>query len=91
MACKGFWECLLTLFNFVLTATGLAMVGYGTYLLVEWNRVASVGDPSPPASNELEFLELGRPMLVAMSVSSSFFDHLLEAWYGIYLIHFFLC
>ncbi|XP_074588244.1 tobamovirus multiplication protein 2A-like [Curcuma longa] len=81
MACKGFWECLLKLFNLVLTATGLAMVGYGIYLLVEWNRVASGGDTALPVSNDLEFSKLGRPMLVAMSLSSSFFDRLLEAWF----------
>ncbi|KAG6521225.1 hypothetical protein ZIOFF_018291 [Zingiber officinale] len=80
MACKGFWECLLKLFNLVLMAAGLAMVGYGIYLLVEWNRVGSGGDPALPVSNDLEFSKLGRPMLVAMSVSSSFFSHLLEAW-----------
>ncbi|KAG6518340.1 hypothetical protein ZIOFF_021744 [Zingiber officinale] len=80
MACKGFWECLLKLFNLVLMAAGLAMVGYGIYLLVEWNRVVSGGGPALPVSNDLEFSKLGRPMLVAMSVSSSFFSHLLEAW-----------
>ncbi|XP_042409075.1 tobamovirus multiplication protein 2A-like [Zingiber officinale] len=87
MACKGFWECLLKLLNFVLTVTGLAMVGYGIYLLVEWNKIAAGGggdDAAPPASNDLEFLKLGRPMLVAVSFSSSFLDYLPKAWF-IYL------
>ncbi|KAG6501842.1 hypothetical protein ZIOFF_041726 [Zingiber officinale] len=82
MACKGFWECLLKLLNFVLTVTGLAMVGYGIYLLVEWNKIAAGGggdDAAPPASNDLEFLKLGRPMLVAVSFSSSFLDYLPKA------------
>lgn len=93
MACKGFWECLLKLLNFVLTVTGLAMVGYGIYLLVEWNKIAAGGDgddSAPPVSNDLEFLKLGRPMLVAMSFSSSFLDHLPKAWCGIDLILIFL-
>ncbi|XP_074585764.1 tobamovirus multiplication protein 2A-like [Curcuma longa] len=87
MACKGFWECLLKLFNFVLTVTGLAMVGYGIYLLVQWNKIASGGDggdPVSPTSNDLEVLKLGRPMLIAVFSSSSFLDHLPKAWF-IYL------
>ncbi|WOK98940.1 tobamovirus multiplication protein 2A [Canna indica] len=87
MACKRFWECLLQLLNFLLTLTGLAIVGYGLYLLLEWNKVASGGDgdhPIFPMSNDPEFLRLGRPMLVAVSLSSSFLDHLPQAWF-IYL------
>ncbi|KAG6497560.1 hypothetical protein ZIOFF_045461 [Zingiber officinale] len=84
MACKGFWECLLKLFNFVLTVTGLAMVGYGIYLLVLWNKIAPGGDPVSPTSNDLEVLKLGRPMLIAVFSSSSFLDHLPKAWF-IYL------
>ncbi|URD94877.1 tetraspanin family [Musa troglodytarum] len=87
MACKGFWECLLKLLNFILTLAGLAMVGYGVYLLVEWNKVASGSDghdPASPTSSDSEFLKLGRPMLVAVSLSSSFLDHLPKAWF-IYL------
>ncbi|EYU17844.1 hypothetical protein MIMGU_mgv1a0124671mg, partial [Erythranthe guttata] len=29
MACKGFWECLLKLLNFLLVLVGLCMIGYG--------------------------------------------------------------
>ncbi|XP_065034705.1 tobamovirus multiplication protein 2A-like isoform X1 [Musa acuminata AAA Group] len=87
MACKGFWECLLKLLNFILTLAGLAMVGYGVYLLVEWNKVASGSDgedPASPTSSDSEFLKLGRPILVAVSLSSSFLDYLPKAWF-IYL------
>lgn len=89
MACKGFWECLLKLLNFILTLAGLAVVGYGVYLLVEWNKVASGSDgddPGSPTSSDSEFLKLGRPILVAVSLSSSFLDYLPKAWYGI--LHF---
>ncbi|WOL07131.1 tobamovirus multiplication protein 2A [Canna indica] len=86
MACKGFWECLLKLLNFLLTVTGLAMVGYGIYLLVEWNKVASGDDSDEPVSpsSDPDFLKLGRPMLIAVSLSSSFIDNLPKAWF-IYL------
>ncbi|RWW77459.1 hypothetical protein BHE74_00014376 [Ensete ventricosum] len=90
MACKGFWECLLKLLNVILTLAGLAMVGYGVYLLVEWNKIASGSDgddAASPTSSDSEFLKLGRPMLVAVSLSSSFLDYLPKAWYGI--LHFF--
>lgn len=89
MACKGFWECLLKLLNFLLTLTGLAMVGYGIYLLVIWNKASSssVGeDLALPTGGDPEFFKLGRPMLVAVSLSSSFLDHLPKAWYGMLLI-----
>ncbi|CAL9052340.1 tobamovirus multiplication protein 2A [Musa acuminata AAA Group] len=88
MACRGLWECLLKLLNFLLTLTGLAMVGYGVYLLVEWNRVSSSDDddePISPTGDNPEFLTFGRPMLVAVSLSSSFLDKLPKAWF-IYLI-----
>ncbi|KAJ7952645.1 tobamovirus multiplication protein 2A-like [Quillaja saponaria] len=38
MACRGCLECLLKLLNFLLTLVGLAMVGYGIYLLVEYKK-----------------------------------------------------
>ncbi|RWW51982.1 hypothetical protein BHE74_00041631 [Ensete ventricosum] len=89
MACNGFWECLLKLLNFLLTLTGLAMVGYGIYLLVIWNKASSSGvgeDLAMPTGSDPEFLKLGRPMLVAVSLSSSFLDHLPKAWYVMLLI-----
>ncbi|KAK1272470.1 Tetraspanin-19 [Acorus gramineus] len=83
MACRGFWECLLKLLNFLLTLAGLAMIGYGIYLLVEWNKVSpEVGPAAPPSVYGPEVLKLGRPMLVLATLSESFLDKLPKAWYG---------
>ncbi|XP_020094500.1 tobamovirus multiplication protein 2A-like [Ananas comosus] len=79
MACNGFFECLLKLLNFVLTITGLAMVGYGVYLLVEWTKISSGGDGNH------ELLNLGRPMLAAVVSSwDDIVEKLPKAWF-IYL------
>ncbi|KAL5551216.1 hypothetical protein UlMin_001392 [Ulmus minor] len=84
MACRGCLECILKLLNFLLTLVGLAMVGYGIYLLVEYQRstastltVQSVGD-------DQNVIQLGRPMLMAASLSTSLFVNLPKAWF-IYL------
>ena len=84
MACRGFLECILKLLNFLLTLVGLAMVGYGIYLFVEYKNASAHGYHSiiPPSSSEGEFIKLGRPMLMAVSLSSSFLDKLPKAWYG---------
>ncbi|KAG8088231.1 hypothetical protein GUJ93_ZPchr0010g7931 [Zizania palustris] len=86
MACRGFFECLLKLLNFVLTVTGLAIVGYGIYLLVEWMRITGGGKAPPSPAPPAELLMLGRPMLTALSLGDggSFFDKLPKAWF-IYL------
>lgn len=61
------------------------MVGYGIYLLVEWNKISGDGDdPISPVSSNPEFLELGRPMLLVVSLSESIIDKLPKAWF-IYL------
>ncbi|KAL6979830.1 Tobamovirus multiplication protein 2A [Sarracenia purpurea var. burkii] len=82
MACRGFWECLLKLLNFLLTLTGLAIVGYGIYLFVEFEKSSSHDSSLAPTSDTV--LQLGRPMLMAVSLSSSFLDNLPKAWF-IYL------
>lgn len=86
MACRGFLECLLKLLNFLLSISGLAMVGYGIYLLVEWNRISpgSGDEPISPGSYGAEIWKLGRPMLLVTTMSDSFFDKLPSAWF-IYL------
>ncbi|KAL3497701.1 hypothetical protein ACH5RR_040433 [Cinchona calisaya] len=84
--CRGFFGCLLKLLNFLLTLVGLAMVGYGIYLFVEYkNASSSSGDDSgiPPPSGE-ELIQLGRPMLMAVSLAGNIFDKLPKAWF-IYL------
>lgn len=80
MACRGCFECLLKLLNFLLSLLGLAMVGYGIYLLVEYSRSSS-DIPSPPLSGDHDLVQLGRPMLMAVSLSSNVFDNLPKAWY----------
>lgn len=82
MTCRGCLECLLKLFNFLLTLVGLAMVGYGIYLFVEFKN-DSGGDSSIAPSSE-EFIQFGRPMLIAVSLSGNFLDNLPKAWF-IYL------
>uniref|UniRef100_A0A2P2KH41 Uncharacterized protein MANES_17G019600 n=1 Tax=Rhizophora mucronata TaxID=61149 RepID=A0A2P2KH41_RHIMU len=83
MACRGCLACLLNLLNFLLTLVGLAMVGYGIYLLVEYMR--AYGDmPVPPVSYDPGLIQLGRPMLMAVSLSERIFDKLPAAWF-IYL------
>ncbi|KAF1873571.1 hypothetical protein Lal_00027609 [Lupinus albus] len=82
--CKGFWECLLKLLNFILTLTGLAMVGYGIYLLVEFTKASDDTPAFPPIKDDGDLIQLGRPMLMAVSLSDSIVDKLPKAWF-IYL------
>ncbi|MBA0713760.1 hypothetical protein Golax_012774, partial [Gossypium laxum] len=77
MACKGCLECLLKLLNFLMTLVGLAMVGYGIYLFVEYKRAADVAMLLSPVGTDQ--IQLGRPMLMAVSLSSSIFDNLPKA------------
>ncbi|GFZ16575.1 tobamovirus multiplication 2A [Actinidia rufa] len=74
----GCWECLLKLLNFLLTLSGLAIVGYGIYLFVEYEKSSSSNLTAAPADDAM--IQLGRPMLVAVSLSSSFLDNLPKAW-----------
>ncbi|XP_047342107.1 tobamovirus multiplication protein 2A [Impatiens glandulifera] len=79
MACKGCLECLLKLLNFLLTLLGLAMVGYGVFLFVMYNKSSADDSSQPPSSNDM--IQFGRPMLITMSLSSSFLDNLPKAWF----------
>ncbi|KAI4364785.1 hypothetical protein MLD38_020833 [Melastoma candidum] len=72
MACKGFFECLLKLLNFLMTLAGLTMIGYGIYLFVEYEKSSGAG---------MDLLELGRPMLLTVPLSSSILDDLPKAWF----------
>ncbi|XP_057422156.1 tobamovirus multiplication protein 2A [Lotus japonicus] len=83
-ACRGCWECLLKLLNFLLTLVGLAMVGYGIYLLVEFSKASDNTLSVSTVSDDQTLVQLGRPMLMAVSLSNSFFDDLPKAWF-IYL------
>jgi hypothetical protein len=90
MACRGFFECILKLLNLIVMAVGLAMVGYGAYLLVMWLQV--VPPPAPPlppspapvavaAAGEL--VRFGRPLMLlvdASSLSNGTAERLSSAW-----------
>lgn len=86
MACKCFFECLLKLLNLLLTLVGLAMVGYGIYLFVEYKEAAdaalllsSLATAGPGSTS----IQLGRPAITT-AVLGSFLDNLPTAWF-IYL------
>lgn len=74
MGCKGCLECLLKLLNLLLTVLGLAMMGYGIYLFVEYKNASS----SHPDGDQM--MPLGRPLLMAVSLSGSIFEDLPKAW-----------
>lgn len=83
MACRGCLECILKLLNFLLTLLGLAMVAYGIYLLVEYNKVSGDTLTASSVDKDNGLIQLGRPILMAVSLSaSSIFDNLPKAWYG---------
>jgi len=65
-----------------LNLTGLAIVGYGIYLLVEFSKASDDDTPDiSPVSDDSALIQLGRPILMAVSLSNSFFDNLPRAWY----------
>ncbi|KAL9273618.1 Tobamovirus multiplication protein 2A-like protein [Drosera capensis] len=83
MACRGFLECILKLLNFLLTLTGLAMLGYAIYLFVVFKE-STDSDLSGGVlltGNGNEMHKLGRPMLMSLALSSSFWDDLPKAWF----------
>ncbi|KAF3955232.1 hypothetical protein ACB098_10G028900 [Castanea mollissima] len=84
MACRGCLECLLKLLNLLLTLVGLAMVGYGIYLLVEYERTTTNALVSSSVSGDGSSVQLGRPLLMGVSLSASILDDLPKAWF-IYL------
>ncbi|XP_030524594.1 tobamovirus multiplication protein 2A-like [Rhodamnia argentea] len=81
MACRGFLGCILKLLNFLLTLAGLAMVGYGIYLFVEYKRSSSGTVGYSPIGAEEGLVQLGRPLLVTVSLSASILDSLPKAWF----------
>lgn len=81
MACKGFWEYLLRLLNFLMTLVGLAMVGFGIYLLVKYERAEDSTLSLASISDDHDLIQLGRPVLMSVSLANSIFDDLPKAWY----------
>ncbi|GAB4834683.1 Tobamovirus multiplication protein 2A [Ancistrocladus abbreviatus] len=84
MACRGFLECILKLLNILMMLAGLAMVGYGIYLFVEYKQSSSDLSPISAPLRGDELLQLGRPFLMSVPLSSSIWDDLPKAWF-IYL------
>ncbi|KAG8044794.1 hypothetical protein GUJ93_ZPchr0147g2918 [Zizania palustris] len=85
MACRGFFEWVLKLLNFVVMTAGLAMMGYGAYLLVMWLQVLP-SPPVPPAPAVApggDMVRLGRPLLLLLDVSMSdkTAERLSSAWF----------
>lgn len=59
------------------------MVGYGIYLVVQFSKASDDDTPAiSPASDDSALIQLGRPMLMAVSLSDNIFDKLPKAWYG---------
>lgn len=84
MACRGFFECILKLLNFVVMVVGLAMTGYGAYLLVMWLQVLNPSPAAPPSVDPSgDLLRLGRPMLLLLdaSLSDGTAERLSSAWF----------
>lgn len=84
MACRGFFEGVLKLLNLVVMAVGLAMAGYGAYLLVLWLQVLPPSPSAPPSvAPSGDLVRLGRPMLLLIDVSLSdgTTEKLSGAWY----------
>ncbi|GAA0142159.1 scaffold/adaptor protein [Lithospermum erythrorhizon] len=84
MACRGCFECLLKFMNSLLTILGLGMVGYGSYLLVEFQNANSPGDDLVIPHSSEGLVQLGRPLMMTVSLASDIFDNLPKAWF-IYL------
>jgi len=70
MACRGFFECVLKLLNLVVMAVGLAMVGYGAYLLVMWLQVVPPAPAPVAVAASGELVRLGRPLLLLVDASA---------------------
>ncbi|KZV51729.1 hypothetical protein F511_11417 [Dorcoceras hygrometricum] len=83
MACKSFWECLLKVLNFLFVLGGLAMIGYGVYLFVVYKTGASTGSEPPAAPPSMELVQLGRPLLLTVSLADNIFDKLPKACFGV--------
>ncbi|XP_062192181.1 tobamovirus multiplication protein 2A-like [Phragmites australis] len=89
MVCRGFFEWVLKLLNLVVMVVGLAMVGYGTYLLVMWLQVPPPPPPLPPSPAPAavalsgELMPLGRPLLLLVDapLSDATAERLYSAWF----------
>ncbi|KAI4303298.1 hypothetical protein MLD38_038945 [Melastoma candidum] len=80
-SCKGFFEFLLKLLNFLIALAGLAFVGYGIFLFVQYRRLSDdAGGYSYGHGEDPDFIELGRPLLMAVSLNGAY-ENLPRAWF----------
>jgi len=78
----------LKLLNFLLAVAGLGMIGYGIYLFVEYKRVTDNSVTFDLTNGDQSYVSFGRPILMAVSLSSNIFDNLPKAWYVIIVFYF---
>lgn len=72
----------MKLLNFLMTLAGLAMVGYGIYLFVEYKQSSSLNAvPIAPLTGEEDLIKLGRPFLALVTMSSDIWDDIYSAWF----------
>ncbi|KAL6348513.1 hypothetical protein AAG906_013133 [Vitis piasezkii] len=81
MACRCCLECLLKILNFLLTLVGLAMVGYGICLFVEYKKSSSETLTISLVKGDSDVIQLGRPVMMAVTLSRSILDNLPKAWF----------
>ncbi|KAL8138745.1 hypothetical protein V2J09_004746 [Rumex salicifolius] len=79
MTCRGFLEFILKLLNFLMTLAGLAMIGYGIYLFVEYEQSSANLALTLGKSGD-EVVQLGRPFLSAVALNSSIWTDISSAW-----------
>ncbi|KAL6348537.1 hypothetical protein AAG906_013157 [Vitis piasezkii] len=60
---------------------GLALVGYGIYLSVEYKKSSSETLTISPVKGDSDVIQLGRPVMMAVTLSSSILDNLPKAWF----------
>jgi hypothetical protein len=60
---------------------GLAMIGFGIYLFVEYTRADDNVALVSTLSDGQGLTQLGRPMLMTVSLSDNILDKLPKAWY----------
>jgi len=64
-------------------------VGYGIYLFVQFSKDSDGNTlTTSPVSDDSALIQLGRPVLMTVSLANNFFDNLPSAWYEFCLLPF---